>query len=798
MSLIGRKFKVTVASIIFLGAWVQLSSSISLQAQVPKVTASAVVGEDGMVNEDSLKAFVTWATSEYEKIEDLDEGLGTLADLYREGSDYNSGEVYLILLAAGEGLSPNGLITFHGESPQLNNTFVLNETDGEGTEVIKEMLKATNEEAIKVEYCKYDDPMNRSDCTTMTSFAMRYKPPTLNYDLVVVGGYSQNLDRLCAPRDDIEYPEVSADEVVSRETLKQFVDGATKWLLDLYEKEGPLVALQLGCQFRIEAEDGGHFKDGSVLLYAITEHGNVIFHAGDPYREGRQVLGNPDLRGDTTFVQRIIEAAQAGGGFEDYYWNDPENPNDDEMGTLRTTYANAIKVPGVLAGDPDLIVAASFFPRVPKVTASAVVGEDGMVNEDSLKAFVTWATSEYEKIEDLDEGLGTLADLYREGSDYNSGEVYLILLAAGEGLSPNGLITFHGESPQLNNTFVLNETDGEGTEVIKEMLKATNEEAIKVEYCKYDDPMNRSDCTTMTSFAMRYKPPTLNYDLVVVGGYSQNLDRLCAPRDDIEYPEVSADEVVSRETLKQFVDGATKWLLDLYEKEGPLVALQLGCQFRIEAEDGGHFKDGSVLLYAITEHGNVIFHAGDPYREGRQVLGNPDLRGDTTFVQRIIEAAQAGGGFEDYYWNDPENPNDDEMGTLRTTYANAIKVPGVLAGDPDLIVAASFFPGTSTAVEDEISEIPSEFVLQGNYPNPFNPSTRILFDLPERAKVTLQVIDVLGRKVTELPVQQFEAGANLTIELNAAHLASGTYLYRMIAIGSQNRYEKTGIMTLVK
>ncbi|MYB91256.1 MAG: T9SS type A sorting domain-containing protein [Rhodothermaceae bacterium] len=798
MSLIGRKFKVTVASIIVLGAWVQLSSSISLQAQVPKVTASAVVGEDGIVNEDSLKAFVTWATSEYEKIEDLDEGLETLADLYREGSDYNSGEIYLILLAAGEGLSPNGLITFHGKSPQLNNTFVLNETDGEGTEVIKEMLKATKEEAIKVEYCKYDDPMNPSDCTRMTSFAMRYKPPTLNYDLVVVGGYSQNLDRLCAPRDDIEYPEVSADEVVSRETLRQFVDGATKWLLDLYEKEGPFFALQLGCQFRIEVEDGGHFKDGSVLLYAITEQGNVMFHAGDPYREGRQVLGNPDLRGDSTFVKRIIEAAQAGGGFEDYYWDDPENPNDDEMGTLRTTYANAIKVPGVLAGNPDLIVAASFFPRVPKVTASAVVGADGTVNEDSLKAFVTWATSEYEKIEDLDEGLETLADLYREGSDYNSGEIYLILLAAGEGLSPNGLITFHGKSPQLNNTFVLNETDGEGTEVIKEMLKATNEEAIKVEYCKYDDPMNRSDCTRMTSFAMRYKPPTLNYELVVVGGYSQNLESLCTPREDLEYPEISAAEVMSRETLKMFVDGATEWVRNFYEQQGLIAAIQLGCQLRIKVEDGGHFIDGTVYLYMITEKGNVIFHATDPYREGRQVLGNPDLRGDSTFVQRIIKTAQAGGGFEDYYWNDPDNPNDDEEGSLRTTYANVIRVAGIFAGDPDLIVAGSFFPGTSTAVEDEIREIPSEFVLQGNYPNPFNPSTRILFDLPERAKVTLQVIDVLGRKVTELPVQQFEAGANLTIELNAAHLASGTYLYRMIAIGSQSRYEKTGIMTLVK
>lgn len=57
---------------------------------------------------------------------------------------------------------------------------------------------------------------------------------------------------------------------------------------------------------------------------------------------------------------------------------------------------------------------------------------------------------------------------------------------------------------------------------------------------------------------------------------------------------------------------------------------------------------------------------------------------------------------------------------------------------------------------------------------------------------------MLRRKVIELSAQIFEAGAHRTIELNAVDLASGTYLYRMIATGSENRYEKTGLMTLIK
>ncbi|MXW98064.1 MAG: hypothetical protein F4Z89_05530 [Acidimicrobiaceae bacterium] len=58
------------------------------------------------------------------------------------------------------------------------------------------------------------------------------------------------------------------------------------------------------------------------------------------------------------------------------------------------------------------------------------------MNEDSLKAFVTWAASEFGKLEDLDEGLATLQDLYTDGSDLHSGEIYLVTIGDG------GLISF--------------------------------------------------------------------------------------------------------------------------------------------------------------------------------------------------------------------------------------------------------------------------------------------------------------------------------------------------------------------
>jgi hypothetical protein len=78
-------------------------------------------------------------------------------------------------------------------------------------------------------------------------------------------------------------------------------------------------------------------------------------------------------------------------------------------------------------------------------------------------------------------------------------------------------------------------------------------------------------------------------------------------------------------------------------------------------------------------------------------------------------------------------------------------------------------------------ELPSAFTLQGNYPNPFNPTTTVTFDLPERAEVRLEIYDVLGRRVLAVPQRSFSAGANLTVEIDASSLASGMYIYRLTA-----------------
>jgi hypothetical protein len=73
---------------------------------------------------------------------------------------------------------------------------------------------------------------------------------------------------------------------------------------------------------------------------------------------------------------------------------------------------------------------------------------------------------------------------------------------------------------------------------------------------------------------------------------------------------------------------------------------------------------------------------------------------------------------------------------------------------------------------DEFS--PNSFYLSQNFPNPFNPTTRINYSIPERSQVRIVVMDVLGREIETLVNGVFEEGAR-TVSYNAEHLNSGAY-----------------------
>ena len=105
------------------------------------------------------------------------------------------------------------------------------------------------------------------------------------------------------------------------------------------------------------------------------------------------------------------------------------------------------------------------------------------------------------------------------------------------------------------------------------------------------------------------------------------------------------------------------------------------------------------------------------------------------------------------------------------------------------------FDGTfeySNEVEVDVI-LPDEFSLEQNFPNPFNPSTKITFSLATDSKVTLKVFDMTGQQVATLINQNLTAGIH-NYDFNAAGFYSGVYFYRLQA-GS---FIETKKMTLLK
>lgn len=89
--------------------------------------------------------------------------------------------------------------------------------------------------------------------------------------------------------------------------------------------------------------------------------------------------------------------------------------------------------------------------------------------------------------------------------------------------------------------------------------------------------------------------------------------------------------------------------------------------------------------------------------------------------------------------------------------------------------------------------LPNQIKLGQNFPNPFNPSTVIDFELPSSGRVSLSVYDMLGRQVISLINGPHPAG-NHTISFDATGLSSGIYLYRL-SFGSSTYTKK---MTVLK
>jgi hypothetical protein len=72
----------------------------------------------------------------------------------------------------------------------------------------------------------------------------------------------------------------------------------------------------------------------------------------------------------------------------------------------------------------------------------------------------------------------------------------------------------------------------------------------------------------------------------------------------------------------------------------------------------------------------------------------------------------------------------------------------------------------------------TDYVLYHNYPNPFNPTTTIRYEIPQDGMVTIKIYDILGQEVTTI-LNEFKKADRYEVKFNSFGLASGVYIYRM-------------------
>lgn len=131
-----------------------------------------------------------------------------------------------------------------------------------------------------------------------------------------------------------------------------------------------------------------------------------------------------------------------------------------------------------------------------------------------------------------------------------------------------------------------------------------------------------------------------------------------------------------------------------------------------------------------------------------------------------------------------EDPEVTTMLAGRTV--NAINIfennYGLIVGDDSLNIIFSLDSNLITSVDDDLNN-PNDYELSYNYPNPFNPTTKIQYTIPvgtrDRVSVQMKIYDILGNEVATLVNEEKPAG-EYEVEFNAYGLSSGIYFYRLI------------------
>jgi hypothetical protein len=202
------------------------------------------------------------------------------------------------------------------------------------------------------------------------------------------------------------------------------------------------------------------------------------------------------------------------------------------------------------------------------------------------------------------------------------------------------------------------------------------------------------------------------------------------------------------------------------------------------------------VVWYENHHPTWIKHIIDTDLYGADMAIVTDVDGDGT-----VDVVASGYFGDDVVWYKNNHPTwTKDTIDANLDGANVLDVLDVDEdGMIDVIVPATSKvvwyknPYTTNVVEEVPSSIPTEFELYQSYPNPFNPTTTIKYQIPELSFVTIKVYDVLGSEVAIL-INEEKAVGTYELTWYAENLPSGIYFYQLNA----GEYINTKKMVLMK
>ncbi len=216
----------------------------------------------------------------------------------------------------------------------------------------------------------------------------------------------------------------------------------------------------------------------------------------------------------------------------------------------------------------------------------------------------------------------------------------------------------------------------------------------------------------------------------------------------------------------------------------------------------GHFTDAITMTGSWNQFQYRQYHTQSPRTRGfgGGSTGGMDDRFDMILMSPgIFNAGRIAyvPGTMTPYGNDGNHYNDSINRRPNTAVPDSVADAIHYASD-HIPVIATFTFGNVIGISGNNQNIPDKFELSQNFPNPFNPSTKIKFEIPDSERnnsfdTELIVYDMLGREVSVLVNTSLKAGKYEAV-WNAANLPSGVYFYTL----SAGEYRETKRMILLK